>query len=198
MWNTFQTGNRQHWMPQINVTESNALFLISPPPCAFVFLPKYRLLCYRWDYINGEHNTAGPHVHTLTIYYETLDRADLKSLLESLVLSRPRPQRWMATQVIKGIPLCFWMSGGCFPHRLLVSMCEFLWWDLGLSWKWRAAVMLALLSGERRAAAGWLIGFCLEGELLLWMRNTATNKLSHNYPGNKCKNFFLTLSGVEI
>lgn len=101
VWNTFQTCSRQCWMPQINVTESNAVFLNSPPPYAFVFLPKYRLLCYRWDYINGEHNTPGPHVHTLTIYYETLDRTALKSLQESVFLSRPRPQRWMDTLFIK-------------------------------------------------------------------------------------------------
>lgn len=75
MWNTFQTGGRQRWMPQINVMESNAVFLSSPPPYSLVFLPKYTLLCYRWDYINGDRDTPGPHVHTLTIYYETLDRA---------------------------------------------------------------------------------------------------------------------------
>lgn len=87
-------------------------FLPLPPPCAFVFLPKYRLLGYRWDYINGEHNTPGPHVHTLIIYYETLDRAALKSLLESVVLSRPRPQRGMDTWPLKGVTSGFLNARG--------------------------------------------------------------------------------------
>ncbi len=163
MWNTFQTGSRQFWMPQINVMESNAVFLNSPPPYAFVFLPKYRLLCYRWDYINGEHNTPWPHVHTLTIYYETLDRAALKSLLESVFLSRPTPQRWPF--IIRRYLGVFSKPGRDFPHQPVVWMWRFLWWGLGSSWKWQAAVLLIFLSGEWEAlpAADRLIGFCLRG-----------------------------------
>lgn len=133
MWNTFQTGSRQHWMPQINVTESNAVFLSSPLPYAFVFLPKYRLLYYRWDYINGEHDTPRPHVHTLTICYETLDTAALKSLLESVVLSRPWPQRWMGTQVIKRSYLGVSQCQEGVPHQLRVLMWEFLWLGLKMA-----------------------------------------------------------------
>lgn len=102
---------------ELNATDKSdgiqcSVFQLSPPS-AFVSPPKYRLLCYRWDYINGEHNTPGPHVHTPTIYYETLDKAALKSRLESVVLSRPRQQRGMDSQVIKGSYLGFCQCHGC-------------------------------------------------------------------------------------
>lgn len=163
MWNTLQTGGRQRWMPQIYVMKSNAVFLSSLSPCAFVFLPKYRLLRYSRDYINGEHNTPGPHVHTLTIYYETLDSAALKSLLESVVLSRPGPQRWMDTEVFKG---SYSMPGRGFPHQLLVWMWEFFYYGSLVQLIWQTAVLLAFLSGEWQAlpATGRLISLCLRGD----------------------------------
>lgn len=200
VWNTFQTSIRQRWMLQINMTESNAVILSSCLLYAFVFPTKYRLLCYIWDYINAAHNTAVSHVHTLTICYETLDGPALKSLLESAALSRPRARRWMDTRVIKGIPLCSPVPGGCFPLQLLVWMWEILWCSFGLTWKWQAA-LLAFLRGERCAlpVAGRLIGFCLREDCGTdWDVLALTSSLISNH-GTYVETFSSqTVSGEEI
>lgn len=91
--------------------------------------------------------------HTDNIYYETLDAAALKSLLESVFLSRPRPQRWKHRS-LKGVALILLMPGVCFLPQPFVSVWEFLW-GTGSCSKWQTA----FLSNKWKAlpAAGTLV-----------------------------------------